>query len=129
MDLPAAQAVEAVVRILRAATVATWRPRRLAIRWKLLQTKSDVSGNELLVAEGQVPDGVEEAAGDVDLGDLGALRCCRAARSRARIDGATRRTGSSSLLVAGMGGALPPRPPGLRPARSEEGSLAGLAGR
>src|SRR5918996_5074987 len=36
------------------------------------QTKSGASGSELLVAGEHVPDRVSEAAGDVDLGDLGA---------------------------------------------------------
>jgi hypothetical protein len=36
------------------------------------QTKSGASWSELLVARKHVPDRVGEAAGDVDLGDLGA---------------------------------------------------------
>src|SRR5215213_1316740 len=36
------------------------------------QTKSGASGSELLLARKHVPDRVGEAAGDVDLGDLGA---------------------------------------------------------
>src|SRR6266540_7525491 len=35
------------------------------------QTKSGASGSELLLARKHVPDRVGEAAGDVDLGDLG----------------------------------------------------------
>ena len=36
------------------------------------QTKSGASGSELLVSSEHVPDRVRKAAGDVDLGDLGA---------------------------------------------------------